>query len=703
MKINLSLLLLLSGFVAFSQNKKEITSDSIPSLSEIVIKGYESNRRLLETPVSASVISAADMQRFSPVSLLPSINTVPGIRMEERSPGSYRLSIRGSLLRSPFGVRNIKVYWNDIPFTDAGGNTYFNLVDQNSIQQVEILKGPGSSIYGANTGGVVILHSDEAPVSENVTAIPLHQLEAGVTAGSYGLFGEHAQWKYSNNTFSSSVTQSHTQADGYRDNARMRRDVLQWNGAAQLSEKDKLSWVMMYADLYYQTPGGLTLQQMNTDPRQSRPPTATLGGAKQQQAAIYNKTPFIGISNQYNFNAHWSNTTSAMFSYSDFENPAILNFEKRKETNLGIRSKITYHTISGIHDIKVTGGVEWQYNYSPINNYGNRAGVADTVQYKDKIWAQQFFPFLQGEWQIGKNVQLQAGASTNSFVFHYQRLTDIDNAKKSKHLNESFLPRIALLYRVSQNISLHGAVSKGFSPPAVAEIRPSEGSIYSNLKPEYGWNYEVGLRGGLFKDRLQFDVVGYIFKLQDAIVKRTADNGAEYFVNAGGTNQKGLELYADYAIIQNKASFIRLAKLWTSITLNDFSFTDYKVTTRNNSGKIDTADYSGNAITGVAKNVISAGFDICTSMGFHLNTSFTYTSKLPLNDPNAAYASPYRLLSGKLGWKKKFNAWSLDIFVGTDNALNQVYSLGNDINAAGNRFFNPAAARNYYAGFTINL
>ena len=77
--------------------------------------------------------------------MLPAVNLVPGVRMEERSPGSFRLSVRGSLLRSPFGVRNIKVYWNDIPFTDAGGNTYFNLVDPNSIRQIEILKGPGSS------------------------------------------------------------------------------------------------------------------------------------------------------------------------------------------------------------------------------------------------------------------------------------------------------------------------------------------------------------------------------------------------------------------------------------------------------------------------------------------------------------------------------------------------------------------------------
>ena len=694
MKINLYLLLLLSGFTAFSQNKKETTPDSIPALSEVVIKGYESNRRLLETPVSASVIGASDMQRFSGTSLLPSINIVPGIRMEERSPGSYRLSIRGSLLRSPFGVRNVKVYWNDIPFTDAGGNTYFNLVDQNSIRQVEILKGPGSSIYGANTGGVVILQPDEAPLNENGTTTPLHQLKAGLTAGSYGLLAENAQWKYSGKKFSSTFTQSHLQSDGYRDNSRLRKDVLQWNGSALLSAKDKLSWVMLYADLYYQTPGGLTLQQMMSNPRQARPATATLPGAQDQQAAIYNKTPFIGLSNQYNFNEHWSNTTSVMFSYTDFQNPFITNFEKRKETNVGARTKITYHTVSGQHDIRLTGGVEWQYNYSGINNYGNRAGAADTIQYKDKLWATQFFPFLQGEWQIGKSFQVQAGASTDAFVYQYQRLTDVDDSKKTRKLNEQLLPRLALLYRISENISLHGAVSKGFSPPAIAEIRPSEGSIHTNLKPEYGWNYEAGIRGSLMHNKLQFDLVGYIFRLQDAIVRRTNDVGAEYFINAGGTDQKGIEAFVDYTLWQHTSSFIKVAKIWASTTINNFSFSSYKM---------GDNDYSGNALTGVAKHIVSAGVDVFTAPGIYLNTSYTYTSKLPLNDVNSAYAAPYRLLSARIGWKKKFNAWSPGIFAGTDNALNQMYSLGNDINAVGNRFFNPAAALNYYAGFTINL
>jgi iron complex outermembrane receptor protein len=43
------------------------------------------------------------------------------------------------------------------------------------------------------------------------------------------------------------------------------------------------------------------------------------------------------------------------------------------------------------------------------------------------------------------------------------------------------------------------------------------------------------------------------------------------------------------------------------------------------------------------------------------------------------------------------------LFVGADNLLNEKYSLGNDINAFGGRYFNAAATRNFYAGIKMKL
>jgi len=152
----LTALICLSSVLLFAQE-----SDSVKILQEVTIRAYEANRPILQVPASVGLVMGSDLQRFSNTSLVSAVNNIPGIRMEERSPGSYRFSVRGSSLRSPFGVRNLKVYWNDLPLTDPGGNTYLNQLDANAISQIEIIKGPGSSLYGAGTGGVILLTSPQ--------------------------------------------------------------------------------------------------------------------------------------------------------------------------------------------------------------------------------------------------------------------------------------------------------------------------------------------------------------------------------------------------------------------------------------------------------------------------------------------------------------------------------------------------------------
>jgi iron complex outermembrane receptor protein len=112
------LLVPISLFAQQPQTGRSVT-DTI-QLEEVTVRGYETNRPLLETSASVNVLSAKELtQRFGTPALVPALNTLPGVRMDERSPGSYRLSIRGSLIRSPFGVRNVKIYWNELPLTDA--------------------------------------------------------------------------------------------------------------------------------------------------------------------------------------------------------------------------------------------------------------------------------------------------------------------------------------------------------------------------------------------------------------------------------------------------------------------------------------------------------------------------------------------------------------------------------------------------------
>jgi Outer membrane receptor proteins, mostly Fe transport len=154
--------------------------DKVTELESMEIIGHFNSRRILGFTGSAQVISSDDIEAQQTTTLLPALNNVPGLRMEQRSPGSYRLAMRGSLIRSPFGIRNVKVYLDEFPLTDAGGNTYLNLIDPASIALIHVLKGPDGSLYGANSGGVVRLQPKGFDVLQNQGSLLL-------SAGSFGL------------------------------------------------------------------------------------------------------------------------------------------------------------------------------------------------------------------------------------------------------------------------------------------------------------------------------------------------------------------------------------------------------------------------------------------------------------------------------------------------------------------------------------
>jgi iron complex outermembrane receptor protein len=680
-------LLLVSAFmIAFYL--PVIAQDSIRSMQDIEVRGFETRRSQVNVPASISTITNRDLQRFSNTSLVPVMNTVAGVRMEERSPGSYRLSIRGSLLRSPFGVRNVKIYWKDIPLTDAGGNTYLNLLDFNGVGQVEILKGPAGSVYGAGTGGVVTL--SEPAWTEGKK----NRFMAQLNGGSFGAFGAALKWQGGTEKLNWQILQSHYQSDGYRQNSKMRRDLTQGNLNWQTSDRNKIEALVMYGNLAYRTPGGLTLAQMNADPTQARPPTPVVPGAVQQQAGVYNKTFLAGITDTYRFNKHWTNSTTITAAFTNFENPFITNYEKRKEDGLGLRTKFQFSKKAGNTMINWTTGAELQWLFSTIDSTGNIGGKPDNNLVRDKVRSTQQFVFTQLELQFFNKLTVQAGLSINDYGYRIER-TIPPSPPVDLTFDLQLVPRLAALYRFTENISLHTSASKGYSPPSLAEVRPSAGGIYSDLQAEHGWNYELGLKGSAWRSRFNFDISVFSFRLEDAIVRRVNAQGSEYFVNAGGTKQNGLEAFMESYLINSSGGVLKQMRIWSSATFFNFKFSDYKV---NNN------DFSGNELTGVPSEVILAGLDASFAAGFYLNATFNYTSALPLNDANDVFADDYRLWQGRMGWKHKWNAnVATEIFAGIDNAGNGLYSLGNDINAFGRRYYNPAPERNYFAGLRVTF
>ena len=258
------------------------------ALPGATVTGYGQQLPLRRTAAAVGVLDARMLEQFSPTALTQAVNTLPGVRLEERATASYRLSIRGSTLRSPFGVRNVKVYYNGLPFTDAGGSTPLNLLDPALVGRLEVLKGPAGSVYGAGTGGVARF---ETPA----VAAGTGRVAAAATVGSYGLRRSTVVAEVAGPGSSVRAQYAHQSLAGYREQSALRRDVLALDLRTTAAPRTTLAVHLLYADIDYQLPGGLTRAQFAADPRQARPGTAAAPGTVAQQAAYASRTGLLGV------------------------------------------------------------------------------------------------------------------------------------------------------------------------------------------------------------------------------------------------------------------------------------------------------------------------------------------------------------------------------------------------------------------------
>ena len=664
--------------------QKEIDSGilQLTPLDSVSVTAFRNQYLRIQQPASVVVLSKKELSIMGGVSLLPAFNQIPGVKMEERSPGSFRLSVRGSLLRSPFGVRNLKIYLNQIPLTDAGGNTYLNIIPTGMLEGVEIIKGPAASVYGAGTGGVILLKSG----NDAITEIHKRQLSVSITGGSFGLFKQSMGWNWKEKNTQVSIYQDHQRSTGYREQTAFNRDAL----AARLlhqSGKQRFAFQILYSNLFYQTPGGLTLTQFQQNPTSARPATPSLPGAVAQNSSVKNTTYQISLYHTIQLASSWQEESFVMGGSTNFVNPFITNYEKRKENNLGWGTQIRYSRNMNQVSFDWITGVEWLRQSSNIDNFGNKFGKPDTLQFSDALHVTQWYGYTQMNMHW-KGWALNVGLSLNQQPFQYQRVSQVGSLPTTRVLPSFLAPRFSLTKKLLTG-NAYLVVSRGFSPPTVAEIRPSDGNYYGNLLPENGWNFEAGWRIQSHNKRWFWDAAFYRFSLLQTIVRRNNAAGAEYFVNAGSTKQQGIETGIQWKMITPSAGRKWELNWQTSFCFQPYYFVEYQQ---------GAANYAGNSLTGIPRTILFTGLKWAHQKGWYLNTQLIANAAIPLNDASDEWAKPYQLLQAEAGYRFKRKSVEWHFFAGADNILNQQYSLGNDINAAGRRYYNAAAGLNAFAG-----
>jgi iron complex outermembrane receptor protein len=682
------------------------------NLSELKVEGFRNDARLISTPGAIALVNRNQWKANDQTSLQAALNTVAGVTLESRGyGGSQRINIRGSFLRNPFAVRNVKLYMKGIPLSSPDGTAPLEMIDAFDVNTMEVIKGPIGSVYGSGTGGALLVNP-----RLYVSAFPLNT-ETSYMVGAFGLRRLQSAIAINKQKWTHRLSYVFQENGGYRKQEFNRKNNLTYTGAYRMNDRLKYFAYASYFDGQLALPGGLTAAQVEQDPTQ-----ANLFSIA-NNASLYRERLFGGISQEWKVNNKLSNMSSIYSTYSQKYNPygtaaAYSRNGYKDEQSFGTGGRTDWKFADQLGSnlsYNINFGGEVQQERFEATEWTNDGGKPGVFKYKYDVDYLSLMGFVSADLKWKKNWLLNVGASINK-MNHTIAATGLNDLRvdSTATWNAELLPRVGISYTPFKQFAIHGSVSYGNSNPTIFEQIEIQqfGSLTgfaesTGLRPEHGVNYEAGVRTVLFR-KVSLDVSAYEFQLTDAILPYTqtlifptTGNEEEFtlYANAGRVNQRGLEASLYYNSEFNQSQTLSSYQIYLNGQYTEYTFEDYT---------LNDVNLNGKRIPGMPVSTVSSG----VTLGFwrdyvKLNLQHYYVDRTPLENQNNDWSKAYHLLNARLDFAmpKTVRKSSVEpgFFIGVNNALDTSYTSFLQTNAAAQRYYNPAPTRNFYIGFTLKF
>ncbi|SDU79753.1 TonB-dependent receptor family protein [Pseudomonas sihuiensis] len=670
----------------------------------LVVTGSRYQASGWQLPFSVNRIDAEQATLGKPgVNLSEALGSVPGLVVQNRQNYAQDLQIssRGFGARSAFGIRGIKLLADGVPLSNPDGQGQAATFDLDTLERIEVLRGPFASVYGSNSGGVIQLFSRDG---EGAPKVALDTSQA-----AYGTSRTRVSAEGGNDRAGFIINRSHFETDGYRDHSGAILDKTFAKLTLYPDDLSKLS--LSFSELDQndtQDPQGLTWSEVKTD-RRSAAPNALLFNTRKtvdhRQLGLNYERSFVAST--------WQSTlysgTRRVIQYQSIpvtaqvppSNPTslthsggVIDFERRFH---GIGNRLIQSFNLGNSLLTVTTGLDYDYSRDDRKGYenfvGSALGVRGNLRRDERNEVTSLSPYLQTAWQLGK-LDLQAGLRYSHIKFDVDdRFIVGNNLDDSGSVTyRELTPTLGVSYTLRQNLNIYASWGKGLETPTLNELSYSgpDNTFGFDLKPATSEQFEIGLKARV-AEATNLQVALFQIDTDDELVVASASGGRNSFQNAAQTRRRGLEL----SLESHLSETLRANLAYTHI---DATYSK-DFTSRNQLVE------SGKHMPGIPANTLYGELAWQPVGWFSTAVEGLYRSKLYVEDSNTAKAAPsYALFNWQARFEQKVGAMTFNQVLRIDNLLDREYIgsviVANDNGSPGpaGRYYEPGPERAWYVG-----
>lgn len=567
-----------SSMNAFAQNNDVLDENFV--LDEMVVSATRSEKKLLDTAASVSVITDKDLDKMHINNLDEAFVKIPGVYVGRLSGIGSTTS--QTVMRGVNAANSVAVLVDGVQVNDSyNGSVTWSAIPVDMVKRVEVLRGPASVLYGGNAlaGVINIITKDVDKTSVNLKLsygsnnTQNHSLYVAGKASDKLDFNVNYEKKKTDGYITDPVLSSKAVfgAETTTTNTGAKRWIIGNKGKRQWDENT----VGVGFKYHFDESKSLALDFTKNEYEYSySAPTSYFGDDIIKKAGTYFSTPGEKASNKYNMTYNDSeNGWKAVVGYSDQYKQHDTSISKATDASKP-NTRFSFD-LQKNQTISANNNAVFGLNYRKDEMDATVYKLADKFNSDSKIAVdsmasgknKSFSAYVMDEHKFSDRWTATAGLrydkwSTDGRILLPNK-TEAINYDESTYDNWS--PSASVMYKPEADSSVYLSWGKAFEAPSLYRMYSSSYSsnVYNianpNLKPQKAETFELGYKKDL-NNKSAIGVSVYDTKYKGLLYKNSLGvvdgMNATCYQNAGEAEAKGFELELNHNFDDKWSAFL---------------------------------------------------------------------------------------------------------------------------------------------------